>query len=97
MESESKVYNFVQLEHMEEKADDSSYIIYCSEDLAHMLYAASDILLVPSMFEPCGLTQMIGMRYGSVRLNPPSYVLICTMQSIQISVNEFGLIPQFKS
>ena len=33
-----------------------------SEPLAHMIYAASDIFLVPSMFEPCGLTQMIALR-----------------------------------
>jgi starch synthase len=33
--------------------------------LAHQLYAAADVVLVPSMFEPCGLTQMIGMRYGA--------------------------------
>jgi starch synthase len=39
-----------------------------SEALAHMLYAAADIVLVPSIFEPCGLTQMIGMRYGAIPL-----------------------------
>lgn len=39
-----------------------------SEELAHMLYAAADIIFVPSMFEPCGLTQMIGMRYGAIPL-----------------------------
>lgn len=31
-----------------------------------MLYAAADIVLVPSIYEPCGLAQMIGMRYGAV-------------------------------
>ncbi|CAI7820136.1 unnamed protein product [Closterium sp. NIES-54] len=36
------------------------------ESLAHQLFAAADMVLVPSMFEPCGLTQMIGMRYGTV-------------------------------
>ena len=32
------------------------------EPLSHLFYAGSDLLLVPSMFEPCGLTQMIAMR-----------------------------------
>jgi len=39
-----------------------------NEELSHRIYAGSDILLVPSLFEPCGLTQMIGLRYGSVPL-----------------------------
>lgn len=37
-----------------------------SEPLAHMLYAAADFVLVPSLYEPCGLTQMIAMRYGAL-------------------------------
>lgn len=36
------------------------------ETLAHQLYAALDFLIVPSLFEPCGLTQLIAMRYGTV-------------------------------
>ncbi|KAL6980341.1 starch synthase [Sarracenia purpurea var. burkii] len=40
-------------------------LIY-SEELSHMLYAAADMVLVPSIYEPCGLAQMIGMRYGAV-------------------------------
>ena len=42
-----------------------SNIMY-DEGRAHMIYAASDALLVPSLFEPCGLTQLIAMRYGTV-------------------------------
>lgn len=37
-----------------------------SEDFAHRLYAAADAMLVPSRFEPCGLTQLISLRYGTV-------------------------------
>jgi starch synthase len=36
------------------------------EKLAHLTYAASDMILIPSIFEPCGLSQMIGLRYGCV-------------------------------
>ena len=36
------------------------------EGLAHRIYAAADMLLMPSRFEPCGLGQMIAMRYGCV-------------------------------
>ncbi len=38
------------------------------EKLAHRILAGSDILLMPSRYEPCGLTQMYGMRYGTVPL-----------------------------
>ncbi len=36
------------------------------EPLAHQLYAASHLCLIPSRFEPCGLVQLIAMRYGSL-------------------------------
>jgi starch synthase len=37
-----------------------------NEDLSHLIYAGSDLIIVPSLFEPCGLTQLIGLRYGTV-------------------------------
>jgi starch synthase len=45
-----------------------AFINAFDEKQAIRIYAASDILLVPSKFEPCGLTQMIAMRYGTIPL-----------------------------
>ncbi len=49
----------------ENKGKICAYISY-NEALAHQIYASSDALLVPSLFEPCGLTQLIAMRYGTI-------------------------------
>ncbi len=45
-----------------------AFINKFNENLSHKIYAASDIMLVPSKFEPCGLIQMIAMRYGTLPL-----------------------------
>ncbi|MGK7932769.1 MAG: glycogen synthase GlgA [Microcystaceae cyanobacterium] len=37
-----------------------------NEELSHLIYAGADIMVIPSKFEPCGLTQIIGMKYGAI-------------------------------
>ena len=46
--------------------DKVSANITFSNELAHKIYAASDAFLMPSLFEPCGLSQLISMRYGTL-------------------------------
>ena len=46
--------------------DKVSANIYYSEPLSHKIYAASDAFLMPSLFEPCGLSQLMALRYGTL-------------------------------
>lgn len=57
--------NFFRAAEQRYKGRLCAYIAY-REDLAHRIYAAADYLLMPSRFEPCGLAQMIAMRYGTL-------------------------------
>lgn len=57
---------FWHLKHYLNDSPDCHLEIGFNEELAHLIYAGADMLIVPSVFEPCGLTQMIGLRYGTV-------------------------------
>lgn len=45
---------------------DSHIELSFNDELAHLIYAGADMIFIPSMWEPCGLTQMIALRYGTV-------------------------------
>jgi starch synthase len=48
--------------------DKFALFIDFDETLAHKIYASSDVFLLPSRFEPCGLAQMISFKYGTIPL-----------------------------
>jgi len=47
-------------------SEQTRLIMRYDSELSHHIYASADILLIPSRYEPCGLTQMIAMRYGCI-------------------------------
>ena len=53
--------------HFKNKYPDKLYVnVGYSEKQAHLIYGSCDAFLMPSLFEPCGLSQMMAMRYGTV-------------------------------
>lgn len=54
-----------EITRLEEPGKVKTLIMY-NEAVAHKIYAASDFIMMPSRFEPCGLNQMFAMRYGTV-------------------------------
>jgi len=58
--------HFWHLKHYLNESADCHLEIGFNEQLAHLIYAGADIMVVPSLFEPCGLAQLLAMRYGSV-------------------------------
>ncbi len=58
--------DFWGLKRMLNDSPDCHLEIGFDEDLSHLIYAGADMMLVPSRFEPCGLTQLIALRYGTV-------------------------------
>jgi starch synthase len=58
--------HFWHLKHFLNDHPDVHLELSFSEELAHLIYAGADMVVVPSMFEPCGLAQMIALKYGTV-------------------------------
>jgi len=58
--------SFWHLKHRLNDNPDCHLEIGYNEELSHLIYAGADMMVIPSLFEPCGLTQMIAMKYGTV-------------------------------
>ena len=58
-----------QFQHLKRALDanpDCHLVLSYDEELSHLIYAGADMILIPSVYEPCGLTQMVAMKYGVV-------------------------------
>ena len=80
---EEQYENFFRYAENRYKGRLCAYIGY-NEDLAHRIYAGSDLFLMPSRSEPCGLSQMIAMRYGAVPIVRQTGGLADTVRSCQM-------------
>ncbi|MGE0784811.1 MAG: glycogen synthase [Sandaracinaceae bacterium] len=60
--------------------------------LARRIYAGADFLLLPSRYEPCGMTQMIGMRYGCVPIARETGGLADTVFDVDLSDRPTGIL-----
>ncbi len=83
-------WNFVELEKYFLNSPDVRIVLQHEEGLAHKLYAASDMFLVPSLFEPCGLTQLIALRYGSIPIVRKTGGLADTIFDVDFSERSFS-------
>lgn len=64
---------------------DVALMLDYDEALAHLAYAAADLFIIPSLFEPCGLTQMIAMRYGTIPIARMTGGLVDTVFDVDTS------------
>jgi starch synthase len=60
--------------------------------LSHRIYAGADILMIPSRYEPCGMTQMIAMHYGCVPVARATGGLRDTVRDIQQGADSTGFL-----
>ncbi|KMQ52464.1 Glycogen synthase [Chitinispirillum alkaliphilum] len=64
--NEAIYHKFQHLKNQLNESPDCHIELGFNEELAHLIYAGADMMIVPSAFEPCGLTQIISLKYGTV-------------------------------
>ncbi len=57
---------FEDIRHQTDGSADCRLVLRYDEELSHQIHAGADIMVIPSIYEPCGLTQMTAMKYGVV-------------------------------
>ncbi|MFC1512587.1 glycogen synthase, partial [bacterium] len=77
-QGEKEYHNFFT-EMMKKYKNKVSINLTYDNELAHKIYAGSDMFLMPSHFEPCGLTQLISLTYGTIPVITPVGGLIDTV------------------
>lgn len=81
-------YELHLAEWAKQKSNKFKLVIGYNEALAHRIEAASDMFLMPSMFEPCGLNQLYSLRYGTLPIVTPVGGLFDTViHSSQANIN----------
>lgn len=82
--------HFHDLKHQYSDHPHVHLVLHHQEELAHLIYAASDMFIVPSLFEPCGLTQMISLKYGSIPVVRRTGGLADTIVDVDFSGKPFN-------
>ena len=76
---------FEKLKKQLSKGHEAHLALHHNEGLAHQIFAGSDAFLIPSIFEPCGLTQQIALKYGTIPIARRTGGLIDTVFDIETS------------